>query len=469
MEGLKMRIRDIFLNRSARYGTHMLITVLIVLGILALIGAISVRHHLRFDLTKTKRHSLSDETIKVLNSVNKEVNAIAFYQENSGGEGELKDFLKLYKYKNPKFNYRFIDPDRNPTLAKKYGITDYGTTIFESGKNETRVSWGREEQITNAILKVIREGKKVVYFLKGHGENDIAIFAKEGYSQAKKALEGQNYEVKELVLLRADSIPEDASALIISGPKKELMESEMKLIKGYIEKGGSLLFLIDPLTVPGLTSFLEEYNLKLRDDIVVDTMSQLFGGDYLIPIVGQYEPHSITRSFNVTTFFPFTRSIEIIKKAKAGITAEPLANTNKESWGETDRKMLEKEGKAKFDSGKDTRGPLTIAAVVTIQMGEKKNEKGGGKNSKMVVFGDSDFANNSYLNILGNRDLFLNTLNWMAEEEGLISIRPKDTDYNPVILSRAMGKVIFFVPVVIIPAMILLAGIVVLSVKRWKK
>ena len=464
-----MRIRDIFLNRSARYGTHMLITVLIVLGILALIGAISVRHHLRFDLTKTKRHSLSDETIKVLNSVNKEVNAIAFYQENSGGEGELKDFLKLYKYKNPKFNYRFIDPDRNPTLAKKYGITDYGTTIFESGKNETRVSWGREEQITNAILKVIREGKKVVYFLKGHGENDIAIFAKEGYSQAKKALEGQNYEVKELVLLRADSIPEDASVLIISGPKKELMESEMKLIKGYIEKGGSLLFLIDPLTVPGLTSFLEEYNLKLRDDIVVDTMSQLFGGDYLIPIVGQYEPHSITRNFNINTFFPFARSIEIIKKAKAGIAAEPLANTNKESWGETDRKMLEKEGKAKFDGGKDTRGPLTIAAVVTIQMGEKKNEKGGGKNSKMAVFGDSDFANNSYLNILGNRDLFLNTLNWMAEEEGLISIRPKDTDYNPVILSRAMGKVIFFVPVVIIPAMILLAGIVVLSVKRWKK
>jgi ABC-type uncharacterized transport system involved in gliding motility auxiliary subunit len=469
MEGLRMKIRDIFLNRSARYGTHMLITVLIVLGILALIGAISVRHHLRFDLTKTKRHSLSDETIKVLNSVNKEVNAIAFYQENSGGEGELKDFLKLYKYKNPKFNYRFIDPDRNPTLAKKYGITDYGTTVFESGKNETRVSWGREEQITNAILKVIREGKKVVYFLKGHGENDIAIFAKEGYSQAKKALDGQNYEVKELVLLRADNIPEDASVLIISGPKKELMESEMKLIKGYIERGGNLLFLIDPFTVPGLTSFLEGYNLKLRDDIVVDTMSQLFGGDYLIPIVGQYEPHSITRNFNINTFFPFARSIEIIKKAKAGITAEPLANTNKESWGETDRKMLEKEGKAKFDGGKDTRGPLTIAAVVTVQIGEKKNEKRGGKNSKMAVFGDSDFANNSYLNILGNRDLFLNTLNWMAEEEGLISIRPKDTDYNPVILSRAMGKVIFFVPVVIIPAMILLAGIVVLSVKRWKK
>jgi len=131
--------------------------------------------------------------------------------------------------------------------------------------------------------------------------------------------------------------------------------------------------------------------------------------------------------------------------------------------------MLEKEGKAKFDSGKDTRGPLTIAAVVTVQIGEKKNEKGGGKNSKMAVFGDSDFANNSYLNILGNRDLFLNTLNWLAEEEGLISIRPRDTDYNPVILSRAMGKVIFFVPVVIIPAMILVSGIVVLSVKRWKK
>ncbi|MEW6614097.1 MAG: Gldg family protein [Thermodesulfobacteriota bacterium] len=464
-----MKIKGIFLNRSTRYGTHMIITVLIVLGILILIGAISVRHHFRFDLTKTKRHSLSDETIKVLSSINKEVNAIAFYQENSGSEGELKDFFKLYKYKNQKFNYRFIDPDRNPTLAKKYGITDYGTTVFESGKNETRVSWGREEQITNAILKVIREGKKAVYFLKGHGENDIAIFAKEGYSQAKKALEGQNYEVKELTLLRADSIPEDASVLIISGPKKELMESEMKLIKGYIEKGGNLLFLIDPFTVPGLAALLEGYNIKLREDIIIDTMSQLFGGDYLIPIIGQYEPHSITRNFNINTFFPFARSIEIIKQAKAGIAVEPLANTNKESWGEINRKMLDKEGKAKFDSGHDTHGPLTIAAVVTIQTGEKKNGKKEGENSKMAVFGDSDFANNSYFNILGNKDLFLNTINWLAEEEDLISIRPKDTDYNPVILSRAMGKVIFFIPVVIIPAMILVSGIVVLSVKRWKK
>lgn len=464
-----MRIRNIFLNRSARHGTHMLITILVVLGILVLIGAISVRHHWVFDLTKTKRHSLSDETIKVLNSINKGVNAIAFYQESSGSERELESLFKLYRYRNPKFNYRLIDPDRNPTMAKKYGITDYGTTVFESGKNETKVSWGREEQITNAILKVIREGKKAVYFLKGHGENDIATFAKDGYSQAKKALEGQNYEVKELVLLRADSIPEDASVLIISGPKKELMESEMNLIKGYIQKGGNLLFLIDPFTVPGLTSFFAEYNLKLRDDIVVDTMSQLFGGDYLVPIVGQYDPpHSITRNFNINTFFPFTRSTEIIKKAKAGITVEPLANTNKESWGETNRKMLEKEGKAKFDSGQDIRGPLTIAAVVTVNIGKKKNEKGAG-NSKMVVFGDSDFANNSYLNVLGNKDLFLNTLNWLAEEEGLISIRPKDTDYNPVILSKTMGKVIFFVPVVIIPVMILVAGIVVLSVKRWKR
>ncbi|MFH2012230.1 MAG: Gldg family protein [Pseudomonadota bacterium] len=464
-----MKIKGIFSNRSTRYGTHMIVTILIVLGILLLIGAISARHHLRLDLTKTKRHSLSDETIKVLNSVNKEVNAIVFYQENSGTEAELKDLLKLYKYKNPKINYKFIDPDRNPTLAKKYGISDYGTTVFESGKNETRVSWGREEQITNSILKVTREGKKVVYFLNGHGENDITIFAKNGYSGAKKALGGQNYEVKELSLLRTNNIPKDASVLIISGPKKELMENEMALIKGYTEKGGKLLFLIDPFTVPKLAAFLEGYNIKLREDIIIDTMSQLFGGDYVIPIIGQYEPHIITRNFNINTFFPFARSIEVLKETKAGISVEPLANTNKESWGETDRKMLDKEGKAKFDEGKDARGPLTIAAVVTIQTGVEKNGEKGEKNSKMVVFGDSDFANNSYLNILGNKDLFLNTVNWLAEEEDLISIRPKETDYNPVILSKTMGKVIFFVPVVIIPALILLSGIVVLSIKRWKK
>ncbi|MFH1624097.1 MAG: Gldg family protein [Pseudomonadota bacterium] len=463
-----MRIRSIFSKRSTRYGTHMLVMVLIVLGILVLIGAISVRHHWRLDLTKTKRHSLSDETRKVLDSVKKEVNIIAFYRQDSGSEGEFENLLKLYSYRNPKVSYRFIDPDRNPTLARKYEIADYGTVVFESGKNETRVSWAREEGLTNAILKVIREKKKAVYFLKGHGENDTSKFTKEGYSQAKKALEGQNYEVKELVLLRAQGIPEDASVLIISGPKKELLESEMALLKGHINTGGNLLFLIDPFQVPKLTAFLEEYNVRLRNDIIIDKMSQLFGGDYLMPVVTQYEPHRITSNFNITSFFPFARSIDVPKKGKGNITAEPLAKTNEGSWGETDRKMLD-QGKAAFDEDRDAQGPLVIAAVITMEVEKKKGRKTEKGKSRIVVFGDSDFANNSYLNVLGNKDLFLNTVNWLAEEEDLISIRPKDTDYKPVILSKTMGKVIFLVPVVIIPIMILVAGIAMLSLKRLKR
>jgi len=463
-----MTTESIFSKRSTKYGANMLIMILIVLGIVVLIGAISIRHHWMFDLTKTRRHSLSDETIKVLKSVNKEVDVIAFYQENSGSQGEYEDLLKLYKYKNPKFSYRFIDPDRNPTLARKHEIADYGTAVFTCGDNKTRVSWAREEKVTNAILKVIREEKKVIYFLKGHGENDVSKFTKDGYSQAKKALEGQNYEVKELVLLRAKDIPKDASAIVISGPKKKLFKSEMNLINGFIKKGGNLLVLIDPFTVPGVTDFLEEYNLRFRNDIIIDKMSQLFGGDYLMPVVTQYEHHSITRNFSITTFFPFARSIEIDKKARGRITIEPLARTNEASWGETDRKRMDK-GEAAFDEGEDTQGPLTIAAVLTMDVERKKGRKVEKGKSRIVVFGDSDFANNSYINILGNRDLFLNTLNWLAEEEDLISIRPKDTDYNPIVLSKTMGKVIFFIPVIIIPVMILAIGIAVLSFRRWRR
>ena len=463
-----MGTKNVSFKRSTRYGAHMIITILIVLGIVVLLGAISARHHWRFDLTSTKRHSLSDDTKKVLDSVKIEVNAIAFYQENSGSQQELENLLKLYKHRNPKFDYKFIDPDRNPTQARKYDIADYGATIFKSGRNMTRVSWAREEKVTNAILKVIREGKKVIYFLKGHGENDISTFTKEGYSQAKKALEGQNYEVKELVLLRAEDIPEDASVLIISGPEKEFFESEMKLIRGRIKKGGNILFMIDPFTVPKLTAFLKEYNINFKENIIIDKMSQLFGGDYLMPVVTQYEPHSITRNFNVMTFFPFARSMEINKKGRGRVTAEPLARTNDTSWGETDRKRLDK-GEAALDENEDDRGPLTIAAVITAdaEIEEGKEEKK--EKCRMVVFGDSDFANNSYLNVLGNRDLFLNTMNWLAEEEDLISIRPKDTDYNPVTLSKTMGRVIFLVPVIIIPAIVLLIGISVLSIRRWGK
>ncbi|MDY6968180.1 MAG: GldG family protein [Spirochaetota bacterium] len=461
-------LKSIFSKRSAKYGIHMLIMIIVVLGIVVLIGAITANHHLRYDLTSAKRHSLSDETIKVLKSVDKDVKATAFYQENSGSQTELEILFKQYRYRNSKFSYKFIDPDRNPTIARKYDISDYGTTIFESGLNETSVSWAREEKITNAILKVIRTEKKTIYFLKGHGESDIQKVTKEGYSHARKALEGQNYNVKELVLLQSKNIPQDASVVIISGPKMDMLKKEFNLVRKYISKGGNILFQIDPFTVPRLVSFLKEYNIFMRNDIIIDKMSQLYGGDYLMPVVIKYEPHKITRNFNVTTFFPFSRSIYINKKAKGPATVESLANTNESSWGETNRRMVDK-GEAVFNANKDIKGPLTIAVTATLNADVKEPQKGKTQKCRILAFGDSDFANNTYLDVLGNRDLFLNAVNWLAEEEDLISIRPKDTDYNPVTLSKTMGKVIFYIPVILIPALILLLGIGVLSYRRWKK
>jgi ABC-type uncharacterized transport system involved in gliding motility auxiliary subunit len=439
--------------------------ILIVFGIVVLIGAISMRHHFRFDLTETKRYTLSDETLKVLNSVKTEVSATAFYQENSADWKKAEGFLKLYRYRNNNFKYRLVDPDRNPALAKDYGIIDYGTIILQSKENESRVSWGNEEKITNALIRVIRDKKKVLYFLKGHGENDITRLAyKDGYGETKKVLQGQNYEVKELSLLSTRDIPEDASVFIISGPQKELLENEIKTIKAYIKKGGNLLVMIDPFSVPELATFMEGYNIRFREDIIIDELSQLFGGNYLMPIVSEYEHHRITKDFNINTFFPLARSIQIIKKVKEGIRVEPLVKTNEGTWGETDKKKLDK-GKASFDKEQDSKGPLTIAAVVTIEEMAKNDDK---TVSRMVVFGDSDFANNSYINVLGNKDIFLNSINWLAEEEDLISIRAKDPDYLPVILSKTMGRVIFYVPVVIIPVLILVLGITVMSLKRWR-
>ena len=453
------------LNRSARYGANALVMILIVFGIVVLIGAISMRHHFRFDLTQKKRHTLSDETLKVLNSVKSEVSAIAFYQENSADWKKTEGLLKLYRYRNNKFSYRFVDPDRNPALAKDYGIIDYGAIILKSGKNESRVSWGNEEKITNALLKVIRDKKKVLYFLKGHGENDITRLAyKDGYGETKKVLQGQNYEVKELSLLSTKDIPEDASVFIISGPQKEPLENEIETIKAYIKSGGNLLVMIDPFFVPEFVTFMEGYNIRFSEDIVIDELSQLFGGNYLMPIVSDYEHHRITKDFNINTLFPLARSIQIVKKFKEGIRVEPLIKTNEGTWGETDKKKLD-QGKASFEEGQDNKGPLTIAAVVTIEEVAKNEDK---TLSRMVVFGDSDFANNSYINVLGNKDIFLNTINWLAEEEDLISIRAKDPDYLPVILSKTMGRVIFYVPVVVIPVLILGLGVIVMILKRRK-
>lgn len=468
-------IKAVFSGRSVKYGFNMLVMVGIFVGILVMVGFMSIKYKARFDLTATKRYTLSEQTVKILKSLKKDVEAVAFYRSDERTRQAMEDILENYSNQSTKFKYYFIDPDRRPGMAEKHGVTSYRTTLVKSGERQEAVSFESEERITNAILKVTKSEAKVIYFLTGHGENSVADDQKSGYKAAKESIEKENFSVKELSLIDKAEVPEDASVLVVSGPQKDLLSEELTKITAFIEKGGSVIFMVDPYAAPGVVKYLGNYGFLIGNDIVVDTLSKVFGANYLVPVVTAYEKeHPITETFNLMTFFPLSRSVAVQKNPGAGIY--PLAITGSGSWGETDQKALE-DGKAEYNEDADLAGPVPVVSVVTVEAkageekaapeakeGEKKPEDPAAAAAsslygKIIVVGDSDFVNNTNINLAGNRDFFLNMVSWLAEEADLISIRKKSRGLSPVILTSEQGRLVFWFGVVIPPSLISIIGI----------
>ena len=459
-------IKGIFTGRSAKYGANTVAMIIVFITIIVLISFMSTRYKVRWDLTATKRYTLSAQTKKIIQSLKKDVEAIAFYRSDERTRQEMEDLLQELSHLSGKLTYRFIDPDKQPGAASKYGVTSYRTTLIISGKNQQTVGLESEEKLINAIMKVTRDEIKSIYFLKGHGEIDLSDIQSSGYKGLKEAIEKESYMVKELTLLSTEEVPDDCSLLIIGGPKSDLIEDEITKLNKYIERGGSIMAMIDPGTFPVADKFAKKYGFNLGNDIIIDKMSQVFGANYLVPVVSVYEEkHPITEEFNIMTFFPLARSVTIKREPEMG--SYPLAMTGEASWGEIDVVALE-EGQAEYNEDKEIKGPLSIAAVTTINV-SNNNEEGNADRStyaKMVMIGDSDFVNNTHINLAGNKDLFLNIVGWLAEEADLIAVRKKSSSVSPVILTSTQGRFIFWIPVVVAPSLVLVIGIAVLTRRK---
>jgi ABC-type uncharacterized transport system involved in gliding motility auxiliary subunit len=460
-----------FRRRSFLYSGNTILIIVLVLAILALVNYFLSKHHYRVDFTAAKIHSLSDQSITVLKNLKNDVSIKGFFREGTPSREAMQDLLRIYAYHSPRIKYEFIDPDKNPGLVKRYGVTQDGTTVFETGGKESRITASGEEDITNALIKVTRVQKKVICFLEGHGEGTLAETEDNGYSTVKTELEKLGYEVKKQSLALADSFPKDCALLVIPGPQKDLVANELETIKAYIQGGGRVFFMVDPLTsIPGLTALLVGYGFKLDNDVVVDTVSRLLGGDEFMPVVTEYEEHAITRKFGYATFFPYARSVETSETKPEGATLTPLAKTSPNSWSE--RELGEKQ--VKFTKGKDRQGPITLAAVATLKVkpgpaapapeakpGETAPEakKPEEKEARLAVVGDSDWVKNRYYNLSGNGNFFLNIANWLTEESDLISIQPKTQTPRTIQLTPAQMSFINLLVLFVLPLAVLVLGI----------
>jgi ABC-type uncharacterized transport system involved in gliding motility auxiliary subunit len=460
-----------FQRRSARYGAIASASVLIVLGILIAVNYLSTRQNKRWDLTANRQYSLSEQTIKLLSELDAPAKFLVFDQE--ANFERFRPRLDEFGYHSRNVEVEYIDADKRPVQAKEYEIQTYGTVVVEYMGRRERVTSDAEQDLTNALIKVLNPQEKRVYFLAGHGEKDPLNTEREGYSSIIDALRRDNYEWEKLILAQTNAIPENATVLVIAGPRTDILEGEAELLREYLAKRtGKLLVMLDPPdfkqpgSLPRLTALLREWGITATESVVVD-----FSGltrVATIPVAAPpYPNHVITDRFDLITMFPLARAIVPATDAPDGRTAQPFVQTAARTWAETDLATLEATDALAPEPEKgDTPGPVSIAAAVAVPATAdapadetKEREEQRSPETRVAVFGDSDFIANQYLGIEGNGDLFMNTVNWLAQQESLIAIRPREAADRRLTMTANHVTGIFWLSIVLIPAIVLGSGI----------
>lgn len=464
-------VKKFFASKTTRYGINAIIYSLVVIAILVIVQVIFTLNTIQIDLTKQKRYSLSDQTEKVLKGLKETIDAYYFFSVKARNT-QVEDTLKQYEKKSSKFKFIPVDADKNPSVAKRFNVDKYGIVVLNRKEKGTfeKVDQLTEEGLTNGLIRITKDTKKKIYFTKGHGEPslDAPKNEKSGYSALKEELESYNYEIKDVELFNTGKVPDDCSILFMSGLQSDIFDREVKVLQEYIKRGGKIIISYVPMiSTPKLDGFLKSMGVIIHNDIVVDKLGTMFGGDVLMPIISTFDQHEITRGFRVALFFPMSRTFEF-KDNIAGVSSNSLAKTNTTSWGEVDFSGIKK-GIAKFDSGQDLQPPLIVAGVVNINNETFKPDWDATTimtQSKVAILGSSEFINNTFLSASGNKDFILNTISYLAEEGDMISIRPKDRSFEPVFLSKIAGRMLFLIPTIILPLLVLSIGIMVFIKRR---
>ena len=426
----------------------------------------STRYPHKIDLTKNKIHTLSDQTVKLVKGLKQPVKATLFAKISQ--REQLRPLLDNYKALNPKFEVEFVDPDKEPTRAKEPGIKKYGTLHLTFGTHE-RQDRGRHARRSSPTRSSSCSRTRPTRFARSPATARRAsrLPMPTATSETKKALADQQYEVKDINLIQDQKTLPSCDAIAVIGPTKSFFDQEVKILTDYLADGGRAIFALDMNLkgaeyAPELEPLLKSWYVAANDALVVDPFSQMMGGDAAVPLITTFSKSSpITKDFHSQCFFPFTRPLETLPGAPAGTHAEWIGQTNPNAWGIVDLKALE-HGSVHSKQPNDKGGPLNVAVAVE---GKTKDSKAS-RNTRLVVFGTSFFADNKFSRFGGNQDLLLNSAAWVLEDESSISIHTKEEGPGKVELTQKAGTFIFLLTVILIPALIGIGGIVIWAVRR---
>lgn len=458
------------------------VAVILAVALTGMVNWLSFRHYSRGDWTKSQIYSLSEKTLNVLKSVKDDVSVTVFMTPSTPLFAEVKELLQRYQARSPRIKVEFIDPERDPlrtrTLAQSFGVSAANTVVFASGDRKKYVTsdqladydysgmqYGQqpkmkgfkgEEQFTAAILGVVNPKQPKIYFSTGHGERELDGAGQDGLSQFKEYLKRDNLDAQTTTLLKGE-VPADCDLLVIAGPSAPFAEVEKNAIKTYLDKGGRLLLMLDPLLSPeqrpsGLEDLVKAYGVQFGDDLVIDPNNALPFVDLSTVFANDFRSHPVVEGMKgMAVVLPVTRSVTTV--TAPGATSTQLLMTSPGGWGERDLAAIAAHKAIKKDPT-DTQGPVSLGVAAES---DKDKENGW----RVVAYGNSYFISNGQIANAGNLNLGLNSVNWLAKREQALGIAPRAPEQVQLFLSAGQMRTITLISLLGLPGLAMVLGAVV--------
>jgi ABC-type uncharacterized transport system involved in gliding motility auxiliary subunit len=458
-------------TRAARSWSQLVLQVLLLLTGLGLLQVAAERSNRRFDLTPSHQLSLSDVSKKILRQVKEPLRVTVFHRR--GERQQYADVLRHFTDECPQITFELLDLDRYPDRARTLGVSAYGRAALEYQGRRAVTTALPEEQLAGGILHVVRGRARRIVFTTGHGERTPGG-SPESYGRLAAALAQENYAPETVVLLD-EPVPDGADLVLVAGPARDFAPIEIDRLAEYLKAGGGVVMLLDPEPLPNLALLLASMGVRLGDDFVVDRERRVLGTDGLAAVVEQWKSGNpisdpANNPIESGVVLPSARTVDVFADAP-GVEAESIARTSSTSWTMADPDRARR-GEEPSQAYHDVPGEASV--VVRVELGTPAPDDAKDdvrRRGRVAVVGDADFASDAYLDVLGNRDLALNAIAWVAGEAQVKGARAKRVPeilrpLSPLVLTEPQARAIFVTAAVLEPGLVLIAGLVVVGLRR---
>lgn len=429
------------------------IFILLFLVSVTLLQWLSREYHFQFDWTQNSRHSLSEASIAAVTKLDKPITIIAYASKRVDRKTVINELFARYQRHNQSISLQFIDPDTNPEKIREMAVQVDGEVHIHYGDKSEVLTQLDEETVTNALTRLGHEKNSWLVFVSGHGERSPDRQANFDLSNWASHLRKRGFKTRSIQLSEIPQVPDNTAALVIAGPRTELLAGEIKAIEDYLQAGGNLLWLADPGPLFGLEKIAEKLGIEFQNGTIIDPNSQQVTGSANIIVIANYINHPIVKNFTKITLFPTVQGISVA--TPENWSSSVFIDSRDTSWLELGQLDQEVE----FNKGVDISGPINIA--VSLQRQHDNDHQ-----QRIAVIGDGDFLSNTYLGNGGNLELGLSLANWISREDAYVNIPVRTAIDSSLNLTHPIQISIALVFLVLLPLSLTVTGVTIWARRR---